>query len=168
MQFREECGFTFVKVGEAFLCDKPLKNRNGTPVVFKGKELKDWRLKLKLVVDEKILDAEQSVYLVLKNNVILYVGYFSNSFRQRWWKKQGYFWHGDTLDNKVNKLVEENDISVWLSVNPYADGFNISKLLEDEIIIKHANNGILLNTVGKNLKQDRETTLPVQQILGIN
>jgi hypothetical protein len=168
MEFKEECGFNFVKVGEAYLSDKPLTKSNGKPLIFNGKELKDWRLKLKLVVNERILDAGQSVYLVFKNSEILYVGYFSNSFKQRWWKKQGYFWHGDILDNKVNELVKENDISVWVSVNPYEGKFNISKLLEDEIIIKNMNNGILLNTVGKNLGKDREATLSVQQILEIN
>lgn len=112
MKFRKECGFDFVKIGEAYLSDRPLRRRNGGYVIFDGKELKDWRLKLRLVVDEKILDAEQSVYLVLKNNEILYVGCYSNSLRSRWWKKQGYFWYGEILDNKVNELVENNNISV--------------------------------------------------------
>lgn len=168
MEFREVCGFNFVKVGEAYLAERPLTKRNAKSLIFNGEELKDWRLKLKLVVDEKILDAEQSVYLILKNSDILYVGYFSNSFKDRWWKKQGYFWHGDIVDNKVNELVKDNDISVWLSVNPYEGRFNISKLLEDKIIIEHANNGILLNTVGKNLKKCRATTQTVKQILEID
>jgi hypothetical protein len=169
MEFKEICNFNFVKVGEAYFCDEPLKKDNGKPVIFGGKELVDWKLKLKLVVNKKILDAGQSVYLVFKNNDILYVGYYSNSFRQRWWKKQGYFWHGDILDNKVNELVKKgDDISVWLSVDPYEGKFNISKLIEDEVIIQYMDNGILLNKIGKNLKKDRESTLTVQEILEIN
>ncbi len=164
MQFKEVCGFKFVKVGEAYLCDEPLKNTNGTPVIVDGKEFKDWRLKLKLV-DEKILDAGQSVYLVFKNSDLLYVGCFSNSFRERW-TKRGYIWH--SKDMIINKLVKENnDISVWLSVNPYVGKFNITELIKDEIIIKYINKGILLNTSGKNLKEYRKDTLPVQEILDI-
>ncbi len=166
MKFKEVCGFDFVKIGEAYLCDEPLKRKNGTPVIIGGKELKDWRLKLKLVVNENILNAGQSVYLVFKKKDLLYVGYFSNSFKQRWWTKQGYFWHSVMLCREVNELVSNNDISVWLSVNPYEGNFNISKWLEDEIIIKYMDKGIL-NTTGKNLKKDREATSKVQEILKI-
>ena len=167
MQFKEVCGFKFVKVGEAYLCDEPLQNKNGKPVKHGKKVLKDWRIGLKITVDEKIWKAEQSVYLVFKNNDILYVGYFATSFKKRWWAKNGYYLHGETR-KKVNKLVKaNNDISVWLSVNPYAGKLNISKCIEDEIIIKYMGNRILLNTVGKNLKKDREATLTVQKILDI-
>ncbi len=160
MQFKEVCGFKFVKVGEAYLCDEPLKRG--------GKKLKDWRIGLKLVVDEKIWKAEQSVYLVFKNNDVLYVGYFATSFKERWWIKNGYFLHGTRMNKKVNKLVRKNnDISVWLSVDPYEGKFNISKCIEDEIIIKYRDNGILLNIAGKKLKEYREATLPVQKILDI-
>ncbi len=171
MKFKEICGFEFVKVGEAYLCDEPYKRKNGKPMIYKGKEFKDWRLKLKLVVNENILNAGQSVYLIFQNSKILYVGYFSNSFKQRWWAKQGYFWHHLIVNSTINDLVRDNtvknDISVWLSVNPYKDKWNISKLLEDEIIIKHKDNGILLNTVGKDLGKVREATFTVQEILGI-
>ena len=160
MEFKEVCGFEFVKIGEAYLSDSPLE------VTFNGEPLKDWRLKLKLVVNEDILNAEQSAYLVFNNSKLLYVGYYSNSFKKRWWKKKGYFWHGDILDNKVNKLVREenNDVSVWLSVDPYVGKFNISKLIEDEIIIEYSDKGIL-NTVGKSLKKDKESTFSVREIL---
>ncbi len=159
---QEVCEFEFVKIGEAYLCDKPLK------ATHEGKPLKDWRLKLKLLVGEDILNAEQSTYLIYDNDNLLYVGYFSNSFKKRWWKKKGYFWHGDIVDNKVNELVKQNhNISVWISVNPYVNGFNISKLLEDKIIIEYANKGIL-NTVGKSLKEDIQNTKPVMEILNIN
>ena len=165
MQFKEVCGFKFVKVGEAYLCDEPLQNKNGTPVIVRGKEFKDWRLKLKLVVNEKILDAGQSVYLVFKNSDLLYVGCFSNSFRQKW-TKRGYIWH--RKDMIINKLVKENnDISVWLSVNPYAGEFNITELIKDEIIIKYIDNGVLLNAARKNQKEYRKDTFPVRNILDI-
>ncbi len=178
-KFVEVCGFDFVKIGEAYLCDEPLKRKNGKPVIIGGKELKDWRLKLKLVVNENILNAGESVYLVFKKNDILYVGYYSKNFWHRWWGKQGYFWHGQ-VNSKVNELMlenesmkEKNDISVWLSVNPYKSvnpyegEWNISKCIEDKIIIKHKGNGILLNKIGKDLEKVREATFTVQEILGI-
>ncbi|MFT6909443.1 MAG: hypothetical protein ACJAS1_006162 [Oleiphilaceae bacterium] len=162
MKFKNISGFDFVKVSEAYLSDTALK------ATFNGKPLDDWKLKLKLVVNESILDAEQSAYLVFKNDDILYVGYFSNSFKKRWWKKKGYFWHGDILDNKVNELVKSgHDVSVWISVNPYFEQFNISKIIEDSIIMKYADKGII-NTVGKSLKKDKINTYPVREILEID
>jgi hypothetical protein len=154
MEIKKVCGFKFVKIGEAYLCDKPLKaTHTGIPLV-------DWRLKLKLVVDERILDAERSAYLVFKNDEVFYVGYYSNSFRKRWWRKKGYFWHGDILDDEVNKLVRAgNEVSVWLSVDPYVGTFNISKYIEDKIIAEYADKGIL-NTVGKNFEANKKAHLP--------
>ena len=158
MEFKRVSGFDFVKIGEAYLSDKELKATHG------GKPLKGWRLKLRLVVNENILNAEQSAYLVLKDNCILYVGYFSNSFKERWWKKKGYFWHGDILDNEVNKLVNSgHGVTVWISVNPYEGKFNISKHIEDTVIMEYADKGII-NTVGKNIKTN---ALPVREILNI-
>lgn len=162
MEFKDVCGFNFVKIGVAYLSDEPLKAK------FNGEHLKDWRLKLKLIVNEDILDAEKSAYLVFKNNTLLYVGYFADSFRKRWWKKQGYFWHGEILDNKVDSLVKAGEeVTVWISVNPYSGAFNISKVIEDKIIGEYADKGIL-NTVGKTLKKTKEVTSSVREILGID
>lgn len=162
--------YSFVKIGKAFIADEPLKAK------FNGKELRDWKLKLKLFDEnEEILNAEQSSYLVLDGKKIIYVGYYSNSLRDRWWKKKGYFWHGDVVDNGVNNLFKENcnkDISLWISIDPYAytkDGIkiNISKFIEDDIIMS-INQNQLLNKVGINLALDKKTTKPVSEILKIN
>lgn len=158
--------YSFVKIGKAFLSDTPLKAK------FDGKELENWRLQLELLVDDTILESEQSCYLVCDDERIIYVGYYSNSFRDRWWKKKGYFWHGEVVDNEVNRLLNADsskNITVWLSINPYAhtiDGtkINISKFIEDDIIMSQSG---LINTVGKNLKSDKTGTRPVAEILKI-
>lgn len=164
--------YDFVKIGQAYFSDDPLTNKNGKLVKFDGKEI-TWNLKLKLLVDESILDAEQSCYLVCDGDKIIYVGYYSNSFRDRWWKKNGYFWHGEVVDKEVKKLLTENpnkNITVWLSINPYATikgvQINISKFIEDDLIMSYAYEG-LINTVGKNLKNDKLNTKPVATILGL-
>jgi hypothetical protein len=164
MEYQKVCGFEFVKIGEAFLDDEPLK------ATYNGKPLENWTLRLKLVVTEEILKAEQSAYLVFKNNDLLYVGYFSTTFEERWWKKKGYFWHGDILDTEVNKLVNNHDISVWITTNPYVEidkqKINISKVIEDKIIAEYSDRGIL-NTVGKYAKWYQENSLPVREILDL-
>lgn len=154
--------YSFVKIGKASLSDEPLKAK------FNGKELENWKLKLDLLVND-ILNSEQSCYLVCDDDRIIYVGYYSTSFRDRWWKKNGYFWHGEVVDNAVNKLLNNEptkNITVWLSVNPYAYTLdkikiNISKFIEDDIIMSQPD---VINTVGKNSKGD---TKPVAEILGI-
>ncbi|CAM3827071.1 hypothetical protein [Rheinheimera salexigens] len=161
MEFKKISGFDFVKIGEAYFSNKELKATHA------GKSLENWKLKLKLVVNENILNAEQSAYLVLKDNTILYVGYFSNSFKERWWKKKGYFWHGDKLDNEVNALVKSGyNVTVWISVNPYIGKINISKHIEDAIIMEYADKGII-NKVGKKINKNSANTLSVREILNI-
>lgn len=169
--------YNFVKIGKAYLSDTPLKKKNGELPKF-NKENLTWFLKLELLVDEEILNAEQSCYLILDEDQIIYVGYYSNSFRDRWWRKNGYFWHSDKVDNKVNELLTKNpnkNISVWLSINPYVDtiieeikiNVNISKFIEDDIIMS-CSKELLLNTVGINLENDKKHTKSVAQILCIN
>ncbi len=157
--------YKFVKIGKAFFADEPLKAK------FNGNDLLKWKLKLNLLVDEDILNAEQSAYLILDSDEIIYVGYYSNSLKDRWWKKKGYFWHGEIVDNEVNKRLKENpkkDITLWISINPYAyteDGIkvNISKFIEDDIIMSREKG--LINKVGTNLSIDKKNTKPVSEIL---
>ena len=161
--------FEFIKIGTATRNKPPLKAKNISD---------DYRLFLELI-DNKFLEAGQSVYLILDEQDIIYVGYYSTSFKDRWWKKDGYFWHGDIVDNKIDKLVKKGrNITVWLSIDPYIrnnDGqFNISKLLEDTLIMKYAkeyknkdNNKKLINTTGKNLEKQQSETKSVIEILNI-
>jgi len=160
--------FEFIKIGTATRNKPPLKAKNISD---------DYRLFLELI-DNKFLEAGQSVYLILDEKNIIYVGYYSTSFKDRWWEKNGYFWHGDIVDNKIDILVREGrNITVWLSVDPYVrnnDGqFNISKLLEDTLIMKYAkeykyNDKLeLINTTGKNLEKQQSKTKSVMEILNI-
>ena len=161
------CGFDFVKIGEAYLCDEPLKAK------FDGKELENYKLALKLINND-LLKAEQSTYLVYVEDKLMYVGYYSGSFKTRWLREQNnnlYFWHSDNIDNQVNKLIKDNkSVSVWLSVNPYAktkdnELVNISKVLEDKIIMEKQPKW---NTVGKDLAINKKNTKTVMEILNIN
>ena len=58
-------------------------------------------------LDGKILRIAE-LYEYLDSDEIIYVGYYSNSLKDRWWKKKGYFWHGEIVDNEVNKRLKEN------------------------------------------------------------
>lgn len=164
--------YSFVKIGKACLSDTPLKKKNGELPKFNGVALENWCLKLELLVDEKILDAEQSCYLIFDDNEIKYIGYYSNSFKDRWWKKDGYFWHGEIVDKNVNDLLKKNpnkNITVWLSIEPYAytkkgEPINISKYIEDDIIMTF-DNKLIWNTVGKNLQEYKANTESVTNIL---
>ena len=69
--------YNFVKIGKAYLSDMPLRKKNGSIPIFNGKELDDWRLKLEFLVNDKILDAEQSCYLICDDEQIKYIGYYS-------------------------------------------------------------------------------------------
>lgn len=162
--------FEFIRIGTATREKPALKAKNISD---------DYSLFLELE-HEKFLEAGQSVYLILDEEDIVYVGYYSTSFKDRWWQKNGYFWHGDVVDNKIDKLVREGkNITVWLSVDPYIknnDGqFNISKLLEDTLIMKYSkeyknkynNNSKLINTTGKNLEKQQSETKTVIELLNI-
>ena len=168
LEFKENiCGFNFVKIGFAYLCDEPLKAK------FDGKELIDYKLALKLINND-LLKAEQSTYLVYVEDKLVYVGYYSGSFKTRWLREQNnnlYFWHSDNIDNQVNKLIKDGkSVTVWLSVNPYAttkdnEMVNISKALEDRIIIEKQPEW---NKVGKDLAINKKNTKTVMEILNIN
>lgn len=176
IQYKELQGFSgniyhFVKIAEVYLDDIPLQ------AIFNNKSLKDWRLKLRLLVTDKILEAEQSCYLVYDEDFLIYVGYYSGSFKDRWWLKKGYFWHSCKLDDTINKLLKNNpskSITVWISIDPYAirdnKKVNISKFIEDDIImaISEKEDGNFLNKQGKKLKFQQKETKAVSQILEIS
>ncbi|MEA2018035.1 MAG: hypothetical protein U9N59_06270 [Campylobacterota bacterium] len=162
-EFKKDiCGFDFVKIGEAYLAQEPLQAKGIS---------NNYKLALKLI-DNKLLKAEQSTYLVYEDDKLIYAGYYSGSFKKRWLREQNntfYFWHSDNIDNYCNKaLIEQNtNITVWLSISPYAttsDGknVNISKLIEDEVIMTHKPE---LNKVGIDLQNNKKNTLTVQKIL---
>ena len=158
--------FLFVKIGKAKIVDIPLKAKGIS---------NDYKLALELINNE-LINAEQSAYLVYDDKELIYAGYYSGSFKARWLReqnKQYYFWHSDNVDNEVNKLLLDNkgkNITVWLSVNPYAKTemnqiANISKVIEDKIIMKQQPR---LNKVGKDLETNKKNTKSVIEILKIN
>jgi len=166
---KQVCGFDFVKIGEAYLCNEPLKAK------FDGKKLENYKLALKLINND-LLNAEQSAYLVYVEDKLMYVGYYSGSFKARWLREQNnnfYFWHSSNVDDKVNQLLNDNNsisITVWLSLEPYAktknnEVVNISKVIEDKIIIEKQPEW---NKVGKDLIFNQKGTKSVMEILHLN
>lgn len=125
-------GFTFVKLGEAYLSDTPLK------AVHKGKAF-DWFVSLK-PVDERLLDAEESTYAVYFDDELVYIGEYSTTFSERWLRNKKYLWHSDNIDNKVKEALHQHRlVTVWITKDPYVTGpcgreFNISKIIEHEIL----------------------------------
>lgn len=159
---KEICGFDFIKIGEAYFAEEALKASGISD---------NYKLALKLI-DNQFLNAEQSAYLVYEDEKLIYAGYYTGSFQKRWLRIQNekfYFWHSDNIDNYCNNLLKEGNknISVWLSLKPYAVTFdnkevNISKAIEDEIIMEHKP---LLNKVGVDLENNKKNTLSVHYIL---
>ena len=162
LEYKEVEGFEFVKIGQAVMSD--------TPIIAKGTSGN-----YKLAFESfhlGFLTAEQSTYLVYEDEDLIYVGYYSGSFKDRWLRKQNdiyYFWHSDNIDDYCNKVLLEKDrnITIWLSVDPYAKTLNdvdvnISKYLEDKIIMTKKPK---LNKVGISLEENKKNTLPVKEIL---
>lgn len=153
--------YEFIKIGQAKLSERPIKAKGTSG---------DYRLIINLI-DEKFLHAEQSAYLVYVEDELIYAGYYSGSFQDRWLRKQKgqyYCWHSDKLDDEINALVKKNkNVSVWLTIDPYAilekngKKVNISKLIEDTIIMKLKPK---LNKVGKYLEENKKNTLSVEEI----
>ncbi|MCT7546430.1 MULTISPECIES: hypothetical protein [Aliarcobacter] len=161
-EIKKVCDFDFIKIGEAYLAEKPLKASGISS---------NYKLALKLI-NEQFLNAEQSAYLVYEEDKLIYAGYYSSRFKKRWLREQNeifYFWHSDNIDNYCNRLLNEENknISVWLSLKPYAitsnkREVNISKLIEDEIIMTFKP---ILNKVGLDLENNKKNTLSVEHIV---
>ena len=108
--------------------------------------------------------------MVFNNDKLIYAGYYSTSFEDRWIKKQNgiyYCWHSENIDNHIQKSKDIERFSIWITLNPYAktdDGkiVNISKIIEDTII---SNIKPILNKVGKTLKENQENTKSIKEIL---
>jgi hypothetical protein len=134
MQYKTVEGFKFLHVANAFLSQVPWK------VTYEGRKI-EWDVALDLLYPE-VANAEQSCYLVYLNDEVkpVYVGQYTGVFKDRWGLKKGkYIWHGKHDDTIKSALVERRKISIWLSVEPYAelsDGrkININKEIEQIII----------------------------------
>jgi hypothetical protein len=164
------CGYKFVKIGD-------IKQDIPITVPF-NKKIIEWDIAIDFInIDNKkdLLKAEQSVYLILENNNLVYTGYYSNSFKQRWGMKKGkYTWHGKD-DEMKQSIKDGNKLSIWLTIDPYIQTkngkpINISKFIEDEIIMKMNKNLTAndWNITGKDLEEQKNKTIKVSEILGIS
>lgn len=88
-------------------------------------------------------------------------------------KKGKYTWH--CKDDDMKKSIEDgNKLSIWLTIDPYIQTkngkpINISKFIEDEIIMEMSTNGNNndWNITGKYLKEQKSKTKSVMEILNI-
>jgi hypothetical protein len=133
MRYKKIEGFKFVHVANAFLSQVPLKT------TFEGRNI-EWDAALDLLYPE-IANAEQSCYLVYFDNEEkpVYVGQYTGVFKDRWLRKNKYIWQGKHDDSIKSALMAGKHVSIWLSVDPYAelsDGrkVNINKEIEQIII----------------------------------
>lgn len=151
MDIKKVEGFEFLLVANAYLSQKALS------MTFNKKPL-EWNVALDLMYPE-IVDAEQSVYLVYRNDELkpVYIGQYSDTFKARWLRSrknrwQKYMWH--SMDEKIkSELNNGHRISVWLSIDPYIESnkgaiFNINKEIENSLIKKLQPEW---NTVGKSI-----------------
>lgn len=125
-------GFKFVKIGEFYKCDEPYQ------VKFEGKEI-SIDLSIKLISD-MFKQSDESAYLIFVNDNLVYVGEYSYNFEDRWLRKSKYVWH-NTDDRIEEQLLLNNNVSLWLSVDPFIilpddSRINISKSIEQEILKK--------------------------------
>ncbi len=164
------CGYEFIKIGCFYTSETPLNT----------KKYKDYDLCIKLI-DDELLKAGKSSYLVIqsektnKDVEIIYVGYYSQNLYRRWfYKKKGllYSWHSEKLDEAIDKVVKNDtgEISLWITTNPFStDGHNISKEIEDIILLEHLKNDkpIKFNKVGKRLLEYMDSPT-VSEVLNLN
>lgn len=95
---------------------------------------------------EKLDKKTEQAYIITVEGIVVYAGEFSNSFRDRWLKIDKYIWHHK--DHLIHQaLIEEKEVSLWLTNNPWIETpsglkLNISKSIEHHIL---KNNDLLWN-----------------------
>ncbi len=124
-EIRKISGFRFVKVGQFLLSDKPY-------------QFKNWTSKIVLsLYDKKYEKADETVYLVMSDHEILYVGEFTYNLKDRWISKNHVNHH---MHNNIEELLTRGkNLSIWLAISPYCETpeigeLNISKSLEQWIM----------------------------------
>lgn len=157
---KKVCGYSFIKIGNFYKSNKSIEAK------FDGKQLENYNLAVKLI-DDKFLNAEQSTYLIYKENELVYAGYYSHTLYDRWFRKQNnilYVWHGIEDKEKLKDDLRNHpeNFSMWLTENPYSDNVNISKAIEDIIIMKEQPIG---NKIGKDLEEQKNGAIKVSEIL---
>ena len=129
---KEISGFKFVKVGYFHMNAIPYR------VTYKGKEI-ECKLSLKLYND-LFKKADESTYLIFINDDPdpVYVGEYTYNLEDRWLRNSVYVWHSKD-ENIESELAQNNEVSLWLVVDPYLPlsnnkKINISKSIEQEIL----------------------------------
>jgi hypothetical protein len=126
--FRKISGFEFLKAGEFFRSDEPY-------------QFKDWESQLVLKLqDERYEKADETAYLLMDDERILYVGEYTYNLKDRWISKNHVNHH--KYDNIYELVDKGKSITLWLALSPYCEiqGYgelNVSKSLEQQIMRDH-------------------------------
>lgn len=132
-EFKDICGFRFVRAGDFFNSDSSFKYR------YKGEDL-EASLSLNLINDG-LCKAEESAYLLCCGDNIMYVGEYSFNLQDRWLTRGTYVDHHKS--DKVKECIANNEkVSIWITVNPYlknnnGNNINVSKSIESAVLKKH-------------------------------
>jgi hypothetical protein len=140
MHTRNYFGFEFAKIAVAAITDVK------ADIKYDGDVLRNWDVVIDFLYSD-IEKASQSTYLVIVNDVLKYVGEYSNTFGTRWLKRRSdiwYLWHSEN-DFRIQQLLKTDnppEISIWLCVDPTlvapdGEAWNMSMALEQRIIMEH-------------------------------
>lgn len=157
-EFKLFLGFEFVKAGDFYLAD----------VAWTGKK-REWEIyaSLRLVSDE-FRKADESVYVVLANDELKYVGEYTYNLADRW--LSGSYVNHHQSDLIESELKEGKEITLWLAVRPYSltpenVPINISKSIEQEFLRQFDLEWNRRNKVKKWEFWRSENCVPVSEII---
>jgi len=129
-------GFIFKHVGDFFI--NPVKSPKKYKWTDDQKNEQCDHITTCIRFVENDLDRQKELaYIVMVDDKLVYVGEFSNSFRDRWLKIDNYIWHHkDSLIHKA--LCNKSNVSLWFVNDPYINlsgvNFNASKSIEHHIL----------------------------------
>lgn len=127
-EIRKVSGFEFIKAGTFSVSNKQYKFKNWTSEIVME------------LLDERYENADETAYLLMYEDQILYVGEYTYNLKERWISK-GHVNH-HMYDNIYSFIKEGKNTSIWLAISPYCNipGYgeiNISKSIEQQIMRKH-------------------------------
>ncbi len=160
--YKNESGFNFVKVGEFY------KSSESLTVTYKGKKY-DIDLAINFI-DEVFKNSDESAYLILINDTErVYVGEFSYNLEDRWLRKGKYVWH-DSDEKIIEELNKNNKVSLWLTVDPFYElpngtKINISKSIEQEVLKNIYPDWNVRGQMKKHAEWREQYCIPVYQLL---
>ncbi len=121
-------GFKFIRAGIFRFSESPY-------------HFKNWTSKLSIEFDdERYEKADETVYFLMSDEKILYVGEFTYNLKNRWLSKNHVNHH--MYDEIESFLTEGKSISLWLAISPFCQipeygELNLSKALEHQIMKDH-------------------------------